>query len=99
MAVTREECLAAFRAALVSRGPRKGILLANCPRGDTDAAAAWQAIMLRSNPFKVGIGTVLFMSERQREIFNFIGETVDSHRLDVRGLDRDRRALEALGAW
>jgi predicted AlkP superfamily phosphohydrolase/phosphomutase len=89
----------AIIAATVSRGPRKGMLLASCPAMQRDAAAAWQAITAHANPYKLGIMHLVFMSTEQREIYDAVDSTIKTHGLDVRVLDRDRVALEQLGAW
>ena len=89
----------AIIAATVSRGPRKGMLLASCPATRSDAAAAWQAITAHANPYKMGIMTLILMSSDQREIYNAVDYTIKTHGLDARGMDRDRVALEQLGAW
>ena len=89
----------AIIAATVSRGPRKGMLLASCPAMQRDAAAAWQAITAHANPYKMGIMTLILMSSDQREIYNAVDYTIKTHGLDARGMDRDRVALEQLGAW
>ena len=89
----------AIKNAFVTRGPNKGRLLASCPTSTTDAAAAWQAIQATANPYKLGIGVLMFFSDEQREIYKSIDDTIKSKRLDVRSLDRDRAALERLGAW
>ena len=89
----------AIKGAFVKRGPNTGRLLASCPKSTTDAAAAWQAIQATANPFKLGIGVLMFFSDDQREIYKSIDDTITSQGLDVRALDRDRAALEKLGAW
>ena len=93
----RGMCRAAIDAACVSRGKRKGMLLASCPRSDTDGAAAWQAIISYANPYKLGIGVLMFMSERQRAIYDAIDKSLEG--VDVRAMDRDRLQLELLGVW
>ena len=90
-------CVDAINKALVSRGKNKGILLANCPRSNTDAAAAWQVIVGYANPYKMGIGTIMFFSDRQSAIYKAIDDSLKG--VDVRSLDRDRVALELMGAW
>lgn len=95
--VTGDELRAAVCAALVSRGKLKGSLLRKCPQMHTDAAAAWQALMLSANPYKASISAMLLFSERQRIIHNAVMDLTDI--VDVRGLDRDRVNLELLGAW
>ena len=93
----RDLCIAAIDAACVSRGKRKGMLLASCPRSNTDGAAAWQAIISYANPYKLGIGVLVFMSERQRAIYDAIDKKLEG--VDVRAMDRDRLQLELLGVW
>ena len=102
MRLEKHEVEAAVRGAFATRGKHKGQLLARCPKSNTDAAAAWQALQSAANPYKVGIATVLFFSERQRLIFDAVGLVIDSlHRqgVSIAVLDRDRAALDALGAW
>ena len=93
----RDICIAAINAACVSRGKRKGQLLASCPRSNTDGAAAWQAITGHANPYKLGIGVLMFMSKRQRAIYHAIDKLLEG--VDVRAMDRDRLQLELLGVW
>jgi hypothetical protein len=93
----RDICIAAIDAAKASRGKNKGLLKATCPPMGTDAAAAWQALMGYANPYKMSIGQIMFFNDRQRAIYRAIDDALAGH--DVRGLDRDRIALERLGAW
>ena len=93
----KDVCIAAIDAAIVSRGKSKGVLKANCPKSDSDGAAAWQAIALQANPFKVGIYTIAMFDDRQRAIFDAVTKAIEGH--DVKHLDRDRTILEALGVW
>ena len=97
MAIDKSVIQSAMRGALVSKGKNKGQLKAQCPPIGTPEAAAWQAIVAKANPYKLGIGHLLFMSAEHREIFNAIEALIES--VDVRSLDRDRLALEVLGAW
>jgi hypothetical protein len=90
---------AAIESAKVTRGRKKGLLLAKCPPVGTDAAAAWQALMSFANPYKVGFGHLFFMRDEQKAIYEFIREQVKQLHIDCRGLDRDRKALETLGVW
>jgi hypothetical protein len=90
-------CIDAIAAACVSRGKRKGCLLASCPPATSNAAIAWQALMMKANPYKVSIGQLLFMAEEQRAIYDAITDAIAD--VDVRGMDKDRIALEGLGAW
>lgn len=89
----------AIDKARVTRGPRKGQLLAKCPPVNTPGAAAWQAIMSHANPYKVGFGHMMFMEKENREIYNKIRTFILARKINVNNLDRDREALEALGVW
>ena len=87
---------AAFAGALVSRGKSAGQLKAKCPPMGTDAALAWQALILVANPFKAGIGHLMLCHDR-----DFLAQCqayVDTLR-GVETLDRDRRALTRMGVW
>ena len=93
----------AIRGALVSRGVNKGRLKAQCPRMGTPAAAAWQALIANSNPYKMGLGHIMFFGPESRALFNEVNAWCEglSHkrRALVAMLDRDRAALESMGAW
>ena len=93
----REIVIAAINAARASRGKNKGMLKASCPRSDTDAAAAWQAITLHANPYKFSIWQAWAFTDRQRAIYDAIDKALAG--VDCRGADRDRVALERMGAW
>jgi hypothetical protein len=90
----------ALAAAYATRGKHRGQLLARCPRSDTLAAAAWQGVMLSVNPFKVSIAASLVFTEEQRAIAAEITAHFDSlpHAYRIMA-QRDRYALEKLGAW
>ena len=85
--------------ALVSRGKNKGMLKAKCPKMGTPEAAVWQAIVSFANPFKIGMAHMMFMSHENRELYNHITKIIEISGLDVRSLDRDRKALDSLGVW
>jgi hypothetical protein len=87
----------AIRAALVSRGPNKGMLKSSPPRHGTDAYAAWQALTMCANPYKVSIGGLMMLPREQREVYDVVLAWAETR--DVRALDRDRVALEQMGAW
>jgi len=90
----------ALQGALVSRGPRKGLLLSSAPPSQTLAYAAWQGAMLACNPYKASIAALLFMTAEQRAVQTEITAALDALPRHVRaGLDKDRAALEALGVW
>ncbi len=93
----REICIAALEEASVSRGEHQGRLKKSCPKSGTDGEAAWQAMALHSNPHKCSVGAIAMFSARQLAIFNAIDKALEGK--DARGLDRDRVALERLGAW
>ena len=97
MAIDKETVQLAMQNALVSRGKNRGQLKAQCPPIGTPEAAAWQAIVAKANPYKLGIGHLLFMSAEHREIFDAVEALIKN--LDVCRLDRDRMALEVFGAW
>lgn len=97
MALTKERIEAAIKAAVSSRGKRKGMLKSSCPPMGTDAAAAWQAIVGHANPHKIGFGHIMTMREEQRELYNHIDNALKGK--DVRAMDYDRLALETIGAW
>ena len=91
--------VAAVLAAIATKGKNAGRLLAKCPPSETDAAAAWQACMMHSNPYKVGMITIMLFTEDQRYIYAAVGAALATGKIDVRNLDRDRAALESLGVW
>lgn len=89
----------AIQGAIATKGKNKGMLKAKCPPMNTPEASAWQAIQSVANPFKVGFGHLLFMQGENREIYDFIVKQIEEKNIDVRGLDRDRVALENMGVW
>ena len=90
-------CIKAINGALVSRGKNKGSLKASRPNSSSDAAAAWEALIMEANPYKAGIWFQLMMNERQQAIFREVSKAIEG--LDLRSIDRDRSILEQLGAW
>jgi hypothetical protein len=90
-------CVEAIAAACVSRGKRKGTLKATCPPMGSNAAAAWQAMMLEANPYKASIAQIMMLRGEARAIYDAIEASLKG--IDLRGLDRDRVALEGLGVW
>lgn len=90
----------AIDGALVSRGKHKGQLLAKCPPVNTDSAAVWQAIVSLANPYKVGMGHMMFMDKERVEIYNAINKAIIDNNIDVRRMDRDREVLDLiLNIW
>jgi hypothetical protein len=95
-----DKARAALAGAYSKRGPHRGQLLARCPRSNTLEAAAWQGAMLVCNPYKAGIGVLLFMSSEQKEIYAEVLAHFESlPREHVVLAQRDREALERLGVW
>ena len=87
----------AINGAIVSRGKNKGMIKRTCPPMGSDSAAAWQALMLLANPYKASIFQISLFSERQSYIYRNVLDALDGH--DLRAYDKDRLALELLGAW
>jgi hypothetical protein len=83
-------------AIFVSKGKNKGMLLKK-PPFDSDAYAAWQGAMAVCNPYKVSIGIHAFNAD-QNYIYEAV-KTAFTQRNSFVLLDRDRKALEAWGAW
>jgi predicted oxidoreductase (fatty acid repression mutant protein) len=91
---------AALAAAYATKGRHKGQLLARCPLSHTLPAAAWQGAMIVCNPYKVGIATMLFMTDEQRAVFEEVKEHFERlPRAYQIMAQRDREALERLGVW
>jgi hypothetical protein len=93
----KDVCIAAINDALVSRGKNKGSLKASRPNSSSDAAAAWEALIMEANPYKAGIWFQVMMNDRQQAIFREVSKAIKG--LDLRSIDRDRSILEQLGAW
>jgi hypothetical protein len=90
----------ALAKAYATRGPHRGQLLARCPRSNTLEAAAWQAAMMVCNPYKVGIGVIIFFTGDQHEIYQeVLAHFENLPREYMLMAQRDREALEKLGAW
>jgi len=97
---------AAIRSALATKGPRKGLLLSSAPKGETDAFAAWAALMMRCNPFKVGMCNMIRLAwDQDRKALHdeidawFLSLPENTRRGLIVGLDKDRLALQTLGVW
>jgi len=90
----------ALASAYATRGKHRGQLLARCPRSNTLAAAAWQGAMIVVNPYQCGIATMLFFSAEQKAVFEEVKAHFDALPRDYQIMaQRDREALERLGAW
>ena len=90
----------ALTGAYATRGKNRGQLLANCPKSDTLAAAAWQGAMLSCNPFKASVAAMLFMTPEQRVVRDEVLAHFDALPKAYRIMaQRDRETLEKLGVW
>jgi hypothetical protein len=86
-----------LQEAISSRGERKGMLKAKCPPMDTYGAAVWNGIMSYSNPYKVGLVHLFFMSKECKELYDHVREI--GRYVDLKNFDRDANALRSLGVW
>ena len=91
----KDICISAIETATASRGQHKGRLKSKCPPMGSDGAAAWQAIMGHANPYKLGMGHIVFFTERQQAIYKAIDGALTNR--NVKHLDRDMDALAILG--
>jgi len=83
-----------LKEAICSRGKRKGMLKAKCPPVNTYGSAVWSAIQSYSNPYKVGLGHMMFMDKDKREVYNYIMKTGDI--IDLSTFDTDGNILREL---
>lgn len=90
----KEKLEQGLKQAISSRGKNKGKLKAKCPPVNTYGAAVWQAIMMYSNPHKVGFGHMMFMDKEKRELYNHVIEIGKS--VDLKGFDKDANVLREL---
>lgn len=90
----------ALKACIATRGINKGGLLATAPSPfkHPTAYAAWQAAQMVCNPFKVSICGLILLRGEDREVYDEVLAFFEAHP-GLRRMDRDRRVLEALGAW
>ena len=93
-AETREAIL----ACIATRGPRKGRLVARCPKRGTAAAAAWQGIVTAFNPYKCSVFAIMMLRPEHMPIYREALAWADDNP-DLRWLDHDRAVLDRLGAW
>ena len=96
----RDLIISIIDKALISRGKNKGGLKANCPRGNTLEAAAWQAIQGYANPYKLGIFTQMMFDDDQRHVFETIDNALKNTKPgELIHMDRDSKSLNDLGVW
>jgi hypothetical protein len=93
-----ESDIAAINGCFASRGANKGKLLASAPKSATLAYAAWQAMVLAWNPYKASVFGMIMFSDEQRACHKRVLAWAEAN-MHLRGLDRDRLALERIGAW
>ena len=74
------------------------VLKKKAPRSNTLAYAAYQAMVLNWNPYKASIAGMLFFTPEQQAVFNVVNAFAEAN-MHLRYIDRDRMALEELGAW
>lgn len=86
-----------LKEALVSRGKNKGLLKVKCPPVGSLGSAVWSAIQGFSNPYKVGVCHLLFMSDEGKEVYKQINEI--GKKVDLSKLDRDANILKELKIW
>jgi hypothetical protein len=100
MNVSADTIAAAIRAAIATRGPNKGQFLAKAPPADSLAYAAWQGAMLSINPYKASVIGLMLMTKEQRAVCDAVTRYFDAMPKAERiTFERNRRALELLGAW
>jgi len=92
------ETAKAIAGCFATRGKNKGKLLAKCPPMHTPEAAAWQAMALAWNPYKASIFAMLMFTPEQKALHAEALTWAETN-MQLRGLDRDRLALETVGAW
>ena len=91
--------LLAYGDAIASRGKNKGMLKAKCPPMGTYGAIMWQACMYYANPWKVSVFGLVFSGMADDSFKDACFAFAHARRDVLTILDRDRVALERLGAW
>jgi hypothetical protein len=91
----KEKIKVGLKDAIASKGKNKGMLKAKCPPMNTYGSAVWQGIMSVSNPYKVGLGHMLFMDSDKMEVYKYIREV--SKHIDLSTFDKDGNVLRELG--
>ena len=91
--------LLAYDGAIASKGRHAGKLKAKCPPMGSDAAIMWQAMQMNANPYKVSIMQVALLNKEQAGFYSQCQAWADERKAIAPMLDRDRVALDRLGAW
>ena len=94
-----DRLLLAFDGAIASKGRHAGKLKAKCPPMGSDAAIMWQAMQVNANPYKVSIMQIALLNKDQSEFYSQCQAWADERKAIAPMLDRDRVALDRLGAW
>ena len=94
-----DRLLLAFDGAIASKGRHAGKLKAKCPPMGTDAAIMWQAVQMNANPYKVSIMQIALLNQEQSAFYGLCQAWADERKAIAHMLDRDRVALDKLGAW
>tara|TARA_R110000796_G_scaffold179660_2_gene296236 strand:+ start:664 stop:978 length:315 start_codon:yes stop_codon:yes gene_type:complete len=87
----------AILACITKQGKFKGTFKRTLPRPGVERAA-WLGVMLVFNPYKVGIGAVMMLTDDQRVVMDDATLWAENNQ-HLRFADRDRGTLETLGAW
>ena len=75
-----EETLAAMRAALCSRGKRKGRILASVPSAKgPEAVGAWRSLMSSMAPARAGLFSLMFAPEAEKAAFDAVEAWQKAH--------------------
>jgi hypothetical protein len=86
------DAIKAFRAALVTRGPNEGRLLAKAPPSHTMAYGAWMGAMLSCDPFRVGAIAFRELNPEQRDILKAVTRWLDALPELTIAFERPRRS-------
>jgi hypothetical protein len=90
----KEKVAQGLSEAIATRGKNKGMLKSKCPKMDSYGSAVWQGIMFYSNPHKMGIGHMIFMSKECKEVYQYIKDAGEI--IDLSTFDRDGNVLRDL---
>lgn len=96
--LTIDQVKVAINQTISQRGPTNGMLKARAP-SDPLANAAWQAFMSVANPYKMSVFSMICFTEEQKEMYAIVAKVAEARPKLVAMADRDRRALESIGAW
>ena len=92
-----DKIIMGMNEAFVQIGSRKGLLKKKCPPMNTYGSAVWNAIQSYSNPYKVGLGHLLFMDRETKELYDYVRQI--GKQIDLRNFDSDANALRSIGVF